>query len=60
MAKKSKTKGFWLVRIGSDNRPATTEDIKDMEDKVKTVLGEDENVLVTHHAVEIDFFKTSN
>lgn len=49
-----------LVKIGSDNRPATTEDVELVESQLATLFGDDgladaePVVLVTHHNVQIE------
>lgn len=54
-------KGFLVVRIGSDTRPATSQDIKDVENdfkenKFKSLEGVD--ILVTHHNFECEWIST--
>jgi len=48
---------FLLVKVGTDSRPATGEDIKEIENKLVDLL-EENNVnclaFVTHHAVEFE------
>ena len=47
---------FLLVKVGTDQRPATSEDIEDVQSRLVTLL-ENNNVnclaFVTHHAVEV-------
>ena len=47
---------FLLVRVGTDNRPAESNDIKEIEDKLTALFAEN-NVdclaFVTHHAVDL-------
>ena len=47
---------FLLIKVGTDNRPAESEDIDQIEERL-TTLFEENNVnclaFVTHHAVEI-------
>jgi hypothetical protein len=50
--------GFLLVKVGSDCRPATDEDIEDVEQKVRGELEEkypNLPIVVTHHNVQIEF-----
>jgi len=51
---------FLLVKVGNQDRPATDDDIKDIEDKLIGLL-EKNNVnclaFVTHHAVEIELIE---
>jgi len=45
--------GFLLVRVGSDYRPATAEDIKDVQESISKLCNKDEfNCLVSHHAID--------
>lgn len=51
-----------IVKIGSDERPAEVNDIKDMKKRLKrfskkgkSLKGYD--VIVTHHLVDFDFLK---
>lgn len=48
---------FLLVKIGSDNRPASTEDIEELENKLESLFTENQVdclALVTNHTVEIE------
>jgi hypothetical protein len=48
---------FLLVRVGTEDRPASDQDIKDIEEKLNGLLSaNDVNclVFVTHHAVEVE------
>ena len=44
-----------LVKVGNDNRLATTEDIDDVRRLLREVLGElADNCIVTHHAISVE------
>ncbi len=54
-------KGFLLVRIGSDSRPATMQDIKEADEsfrakKFESLEGVD--ILITHHNFECEWVPT--
>lgn len=57
-------KGFLLVRVGSDSRPATNDDIQHVQSKMEEVMKdadlEDTTVLVTHHNIYIDWVDLNN
>ncbi len=45
---------FLHVQVGSEDRPATTQDMKDIEELVKKLdCLQDQNVFVTHHNVHV-------
>jgi hypothetical protein len=48
---------FLLVRVGTNDRPATSEDISEIKNKLEELL-EEKNIectlFVTHHAISID------
>lgn len=45
-------KSILIVKLGTDDRPATEEDIKDMEESLLRAFKN--GVLVTHHAVQFE------
>lgn len=61
MSKKSKKcNKLLIVKIGSEERPASVENIKDMKKKLKKIAKKRTSlrgydVIVTHHAVDFDF-----
>ena len=52
---KKKSKKFLLVRVGTDDRPASEENIQDMTDQLTEVLKCKNSLFVTHHAVDMQF-----
>lgn len=48
-----------LVKVGSDNRPATSADISDMQQQLAATSNEPNLFIVTHHNVEYDFVGAS-
>ena len=53
-AKKPKQTQLFLVKLGSDARPATDQDIKDVEKQMKEVIPDNIIVIVSHHSISID------
>ena len=54
---------FLFVKVGDKDRPATDEDLKDIEDKLVTLFDENNiNCLafVTHHAVSMELIEKEN
>jgi hypothetical protein len=48
--------GFLLVRVGSDSRPATQDDIEDIQAAMKDIkVLEGKDVLVTHHSIDVQW-----
>jgi len=42
-----------IIKVGSDNRPATDEDIKEVAKSLEKYLSDiDCKIIVTHHAIE--------
>ena len=56
-------KEFWLVRVGTDERPASSDDIKSVRQEYEQLfessssLKENVDLIVTHHAVRMDVFQ---
>ena len=50
-----------IVKVGTDDRPAGPDDIKDMKKKLKKLSKKSKSslkgydIIVTHHAAEFDF-----
>ncbi len=56
---KVKDNSFLVVKVGSDNRPATQEDIEQVQKKLKECLGDkfpDLPVIVTHHCMDVKLY----
>ena len=53
-------KEFVIIRVGSEDRPASPEDITNMTESVRQFAEandmQDVPMLVTHHAVEVEVF----
>jgi hypothetical protein len=50
-----------LVKVGSDDEPATEADLSDIGNLMSSLLrGTDLNVMVTHHAVKVDIVPLNN
>ena len=48
--------GFLLVRVGSDSRPATSADIKDVQDALdKVEFLKDRQAVVSHHNIDMQW-----
>jgi len=47
--------GFLMVRVGSDQRPASTQDIEDVAEALSKLRESNEvfNCLVSHHALDV-------
>jgi len=49
------SKPILVVKVGSDNRPATKEDLEDVEKQIKKALEDPDPILVTHHNIEFQY-----
>lgn len=49
-----------LVKVGSEDRPATKDDLIDMENKLRNCIKNNDNIIVTHHAVQVEYIDTEN
>ena len=56
---KVKDNSFLIVRIGSEDRPASTEDIEQVQKAMEKALGSkfpDLPVIVTHHCMDVKLY----
>lgn len=50
--------GLYVIRVGSDDRPATQTDIDLIADQLREMDFTDEPVIVTHHSFDLNYFTT--
>ena len=49
------SKKMLVVKVGSDNRPASEEDLKKVEDQIREAIKLPDSVLVTHHNIDFHY-----
>lgn len=50
---KNSSKTTYLIKVGTDDRPATESDIEDVAKAVSCAKDQDVRNIITHHAIEI-------